>query len=309
MMAAPNLVKAGDLSEILADGVIKIAVPESFAPFGSVGASGEHEGYDVDVAKLIAEDLGVKLELVPVVSKQRIPFLETDRVDLVVSVMGANPTRAKSINFSSAYAPFYSGAFASSKLNISSPADLSGKTVGVTGGTLEDLELTKVAPSDAKITRFGDNAATLSAFTSGQIQVLVTGNTAAASLTEADPNLDLERKYIIKDSPCFIGVKKGNEDLLRWVNVFILHKKLGGNLNAISEKWLGQALPPLPSLQAVILFKGWYYLPPLLLCRVKSMPKKSKNVIVQMEKVNKWFDGFQALRDICLLYTSPSPRD
>ena len=125
---------------------------------------------------------------------------------------------------------------------------MSGKTVGVTGGTLEDLELTKVAPSDAKITRFGDNAATLSAFTSGQIQVLVTGNTAAASLTEADPNLDLERKYIIKDSPCFIGVKKGNEDLLRWVNVFILHKKLGGNLNAISEKWLGQALPPLPSL-------------------------------------------------------------
>ena len=65
--------KAGDLSEILADGVVKIAVPESFAPFGSVGATGatgEHEGYDVDVAKLIAEDLGVKLELVPVVSKQ-----------------------------------------------------------------------------------------------------------------------------------------------------------------------------------------------------------------------------------------------
>ena len=41
--------------------------------------------------------------------------------------------------------------------------------------------------------------------------MLVTGNTAAASLTESDPNLDLER-HIIKDSPCFIGVKKGNED-------------------------------------------------------------------------------------------------
>jgi len=46
---------------------VKIAVPESFPPFGSVGASGEHEGYDVDVAKLIAKDLGVELELVPVV--------------------------------------------------------------------------------------------------------------------------------------------------------------------------------------------------------------------------------------------------
>ena len=89
-----------DLSDILSSGKIKIAVPEAFATIGSVGATGEHEGYDVDVAKLIAKDLGVELELVPVVSKQRIPFLETDRVDLVISTMGANPTRAKSINFS-----------------------------------------------------------------------------------------------------------------------------------------------------------------------------------------------------------------
>ena len=48
-----------DLSDILSKGVVKIAVPESFAPFGSVGSSGTHEGYDVDVAKLIAKDLGV----------------------------------------------------------------------------------------------------------------------------------------------------------------------------------------------------------------------------------------------------------
>ena len=131
---------------------------------------------------------------------------------------------------------------------ISSYADLDGLTIGVTGGTLEDLELTKMAPKGAKITRFGDNAATLSAIKSKQVQVLVAGNTVAASVTEANPDFDLERKFIIKDSPCFIGVKKGNEDLLRWVNVFILHKKLGGDLNKISLKWLGQDLPPLPSL-------------------------------------------------------------
>ena len=77
-----------DLIDILKSGTVKIAVPEAFAPFGSVGKSGKHEGYDVDVAKLLAKDLGVKLELVPVVSKQRIPFLETNRVDLVISTMG-----------------------------------------------------------------------------------------------------------------------------------------------------------------------------------------------------------------------------
>jgi polar amino acid transport system substrate-binding protein len=236
-----------DLSEILSEGIIKVAVPESFAPFGSLGIEGEHVGYDVDVAKLIAENLGVELEIVPVVSKQRIPFLETDRVDLVVSSLGANPERAKSIWFSAAYAPFYSGIFAGEDTSITTAADLAELTVGVTGGNLEDLELSKVAPEGTNIIRFGDDAATLSAYTSGQVDVLVTGNTAAAQLTVDYPDVSIETKIILKESPAFIGVKKGNFDLLQWVNVFILHKRLGGELDAISEEWFGQPLPPLPT--------------------------------------------------------------
>ncbi|SEL13714.1 transporter substrate-binding domain-containing protein [Pacificibacter marinus] len=236
-----------DLADILSAGVIKIAVPESFAPFGSLGIEGEHVGYDVDVAKLMAENLGVDLEIVPVVSKQRIPFLETGRVDLIISSLGANPERAKSIWFSAAYAPFYSGVFASEDTMITSAADLSGMAVGVTGGNLEDLELSKIAPSDANIIRFGDDAATLAAYTSGQVDVLVTGNTAAAQLAVDSPDVSIDTKLILKESPAFIGIKKGDFDLLQWVNVFILHKKLGGELDAISEEWFGQPLPPLPT--------------------------------------------------------------
>ena len=88
----------------------------------------------------------------------------------------------------------------------------------------------------------------MAAFTSGQVDVLVTGNTVAAKLSKDKPDLKLKTKFIIKESPAFIGIKKGNFDLLQWVNVFILHKKLGGDLNKFSEKWLGQKLPPLPSL-------------------------------------------------------------
>lgn len=237
-----------DLADILSNGTIKIGVPENFPPFGALGSDGEYEGYDIDVANLVAADLGVEIELVPVTSKQRIPFLETDRVDLVISSMGANPERAKSIWFSSAYAPFFSGAFAASDKAISSAMDLAGMKVGLTGGTLEDLELTEKAPETAEIIRFGDNAATLAAYSSGQVDVLVTGNTVAAKLSADNPDMSLETKFIIKESPAFIGVKKGNFDLLQWVNVFILHKKLGGNLSELSEKWLGQALPPLPAL-------------------------------------------------------------
>lgn len=239
---------ADQLQEVLDAGVIKIAVPENFPPFGSVGKNLEHEGYDVDVATLIAENLGIKVEIVPVSSKQRIPFLSSGKVDLVISSMGANPERAKSIWFSSAYAPFFSGVFADESMEISSPADLSGKKVGITGGTLEDLELSKSAPEDAELIRFGDNAATITAYVAGQVDVLVTGNTVAAKVAEDNPDLGLKTKFIIKDSPAFIGVKSGEMNMLQWVNVFILHKTLGGELNELSEKWFGQSLPALPTL-------------------------------------------------------------
>jgi len=225
-----NISSADQLGDILSSGKITIAVPENFPPFGSVGKSLEHEGYDVDVANLIAEDLGVEVEILPVTSKQRIPFLTSGKADLVISSMGANPERAKSIWFSSAYAPFFSGAFAA--------ADMA----------LEDLELSKIVSDKAEIVRFGDNAATISAFVAGQVDVLVTGNTVAAKVSADNPDLNLKTKFIIKESPAFIGVKPGEMNMLQWVNVFILHKTLGGELNELSNKWLGQDLPTLPTL-------------------------------------------------------------
>lgn len=239
---------ADQLNDVLSKGTIKIGVPENFPPFGSVGKDFKHEGYDVDVAELIAKDLEVKLELVPITSKQRIPYLTSGKVDLVISSMGANPSRAKSIWFSHAYAPFFSAVFASEDLSISSPADLAGKKIAVTGGTIEDLELSKSLPEGAEMKRFGDNAATISAFVSKQVDVLVTGNTVAAKVGKDNPDLKLETKFIVRQSPAFIGVKAGEMNMLQWVNVFVLHKKLGGTLNELSEKWLGQKLPPLPSL-------------------------------------------------------------
>ncbi|CTQ67249.1 transporter substrate-binding domain-containing protein [Roseibium alexandrii] len=245
LLAAPA---SAELKDILAAGKIKIATPENFPPFGALGADGEYEGYDIDVAKMIAEDLGVELELVPVTSKQRIPFLETDRVDIVIATLGANPERAKSIWFSHAYAPFFSGAFAKPDVAVSSIADFAGKKIAVTGGTLEDLAITEDAPDGAEIIRFGDNAATIAAYVSGQADVIVTGNMVALGISNDNPDFNLEPKFIIANSPSFIGVKTGNMDLLQWVNVFVLHKKLNGKLNGLSVKWLKTPLPPLPAL-------------------------------------------------------------
>ena len=70
----------------------------------------------------------------------------------------------------------------------------------------------------------------------------------AAQMAADNSSLDISTKFIMKDSPCFIGIKKGNLDLLLWTNVFILHKTLGGDLNTLSEKWFGQSIPPLPTM-------------------------------------------------------------
>ncbi|TJW78458.1 MAG: transporter substrate-binding domain-containing protein, partial [Mesorhizobium sp.] len=72
-MASSPQARADALSDIAARGTVRIAVPQDFPPFGSVGADMTPQGYDVDVANLIGEKLGAKVEIVPVTSANRIP--------------------------------------------------------------------------------------------------------------------------------------------------------------------------------------------------------------------------------------------
>jgi polar amino acid transport system substrate-binding protein len=103
--------QADALDDVMKAKVLKVAVPQDFPPFGSVGPDMQPRGYDIDTAALIAKELGVKLELVPVSSANRLPYLQTKKVDLVISSLGKNPDREKAIDFTVAYAPFYSGVF------------------------------------------------------------------------------------------------------------------------------------------------------------------------------------------------------
>ena len=87
------------LESIKKTGVQAVAVPQDFPPFGSVGSDMQPVGYDIDTARLIAKSLGVKVKLVPVTSTNRIPYLTTGKVDLVISSLGKNAEREKAIDF------------------------------------------------------------------------------------------------------------------------------------------------------------------------------------------------------------------
>ena len=235
--------KADALADITARGTLRVAVPQDFPPFGSVAADMTPQGYDIDMAKLIADKLGVKVELVPVTSANRVPYLQTNKVDLVISSLGKNAEREKVIDFSEAYAPFFNGVFGPADVAISKAEDLKGKAIAVTRGAVEDLELTKVAPSDATIKRYEDNNGTISAFLSGQVEVVATGNVVAAAILARNPPKRPELKFLIKNSPCYIGLNKNEPALLEKVNATVAAAKADGSLNAIAAKWLGQDLP------------------------------------------------------------------
>ena len=234
---------ADALDDITTRGTLRVAVPQDFPPFGSVGIDMTPQGYDIDMASLIAEGLGVEVELVPVTSANRVPYLQTGRVDLIISSLGKNPEREALIAFSDAYAPFYNGVFAPQDVEIAAAEDLSGRTVGVTRGSVEDLALTDLAPSDAQIRRYEDNNGTISAFLSRQVESIATGNVVAATILERNPPRRPEPKFLIKNSPCYVGLAQNEPALLERVNAIIAQAKGDGTLNDISQRWLGADLP------------------------------------------------------------------
>ncbi|MDO9236353.1 MAG: transporter substrate-binding domain-containing protein, partial [Aquabacterium sp.] len=199
------------LDDVMKAKTIKIAIPTDFPPYGFVGTDLQPQGLDVDTAKLIASKLGVKVELVPVTSANRIPYLQTRKADLVISTLGKNAERLAVIDFTAAYSPFFQAVFAPKSLTVASFADLAGKTIGVTRGAIEDQELTKLAPATADVKRFEDNNATVSAFVSGQTQLIATGASVAGNMMARNPQLGAEYKLLLKDSPNFIGVAKGED--------------------------------------------------------------------------------------------------
>lgn len=245
VFVAPALAQNA-LDEILAKKVITIAIPTDYPPYGTVNTEMKPQGLDIDMANYIGTKLGVKVELVPVTSANRIPYLQTRKADLVISTLGKNPEREKVIDFASAYSPFFQAVFGPKTLAVKSPGDLTGKTVGVTRGAMEDQELGKIAPSGVDVKRFEDNNVTVAAYVSGQVQLIATGASVAGDMMAKNPQLGTEFKLLLKESPNYIGVARGEDKLKLKVNEIVAAAKKSGDLDKMSMKWLGRPAGDLP---------------------------------------------------------------
>ena len=237
---------ATTLDDIIKRGKVKIAVPIDVAPFGTVVKDGKVEGYDIDVSRMIAKDLGVELELVPTTSINRIPFLITKKVDMVVFIFGATPERAKSVSFTIPYAPFFTGIFGPTDVPVTSAEQTKGYRVGVPRGTTQDMTFTEIAPKECEIFRYEDDATTAAALLAKQVDMIGTGNLVASSLNEKNPG-KFDLKFVLRISPGHIGIRRNDYDLMQWLNTFIFYHRLKGDLNNLSQKWFKQPMPELPA--------------------------------------------------------------
>ena len=233
---------ADELDTVTTAKTLRVAVVEDYPPFGSVGSDMKPVGYDIELASLLAKSMGVKVELVVVNSANKIPYLLTKHADVLLNI-GKNAEREKVVDFSDPYAPYYIGVFGPADIKVTSVADLAGKSVATTRGSFEELILSKNAPQGTDVRRFEDNATTISAFMSGQTELIAMGNIVAAAILERNPERRPEQKLLLLNSPVRAAVVKGESRLLEKVNVAIAKAKEDGTLPAMSLHWLKQPLP------------------------------------------------------------------
>jgi polar amino acid transport system substrate-binding protein len=225
---------------------VRIGVPLDVPVYGFLDANQQPAGLDIDIANLIAKELGVELKLQQITGINRIPYLVTNKLDIVIAVMGATPSRAKSIMFSSPYSSLYIGIFGPAEFKAATAPELGDIKIGVPRGTTQDISISELHP-EGNIVRFEDDATTVAAFLSGQVDVFGTANIVARALADKNPDKDFTPVYKIRTSPAHMGVRHGEFNLLRWLDTFIFYSKMNGTLDRLHRKWMGEPMADLPS--------------------------------------------------------------
>ena len=238
---------AQGVDKIKKAGVVRIGVMGEQAPWGSIDASGQNIGYDVDVARLIGEEMGVKVEFVPNAVAARIPNLVTGKVDIQMAVMGMYPDRAKAVQFSKPYAGLQIILLASKKHKIEKIEDAKNLRIGVPRGAAQDKAITTLLGDIPNIRRFDDDSSTMQALVSGQVDAIGGNTTYKINLDKAAPGNDFEQKLVFNQQWQGICTLLGDAQLNTWLNKFIDKIIADGRLEAINKKWLGQSMPAFPA--------------------------------------------------------------
>lgn len=235
---------AQTVEEIKAKGELLVGVVVDFPPFGVMDVQTNTPiGYEPEVAKLMADRLGIPLKMVPVTGPNRIPYLLTGQIDLVIGSLAMTPARAEQVQFSNPYSAIEVVLYALDELEIDGPEDLVGVSVAVVRGNTQDVSLTAQAPEGTIIQRFDDDSSAVQALLSGQVQAIGAGTLVVAELGKTTAPGTYGTKFTLHRQVQGIAMRPGQDELKGWVNTFLADVIASGELGALYQKWVGVDLP------------------------------------------------------------------
>ncbi|TLU75811.1 cysteine ABC transporter substrate-binding protein [Mannheimia varigena] len=232
--------QAKDLAQIKQDGVIRVAVFGDKPPFGYVDANGKNQGFDVEIAKDIAQDLlgsPEKVEFVLTEAANRVEYLRSDKVDLVLANFTQTPQRAEVVDFASPYMNVALGVISPKGSPITDIAQLKGKTLLVNKGTTADAYFSKNHP-EITLLKFDQNTETFDALKDGRGVALAHDNALLWAWAKENPNFDVAIGSVGPQEFIAPAVQKGNQTLLGAVNKSVADFKANGKLKAAYQKTL-----------------------------------------------------------------------
>lgn len=243
-VASWGAAQADDLQRILSAGTIKVGVCLAAEPAGFRDGEGVPRGYDVDVANQLAAALGVNLELVEVTGATRMPQLLSGMIDVIACNITATTERAREIDFSFPYLRTGIKLLVQKGSGIRGFADIGTKRLIVGRGTTGETLGRQRAP-DAQLS-FVENPGDASLLMrQGQADAYVEDSLTVDYIAGAFPaQLEVLPETYSSDAICF-GIRKGNPDLLRWLDLFASTYVSSGKYEATYAKWWGEAPPVL----------------------------------------------------------------
>ena len=206
------------LDEIKESGTINIGVFSDKSPFGYVDENGEYAGYDVYFAEKIAEDLGVEVNYVSTEAANRIEYLQTGKVDIILANFTVTEERAQEVDFALPYMNVALGVVSPSDNVITSLDDIGADDqVIVISGTTAETYLEKNYP-DIKLQKYDAYAEAKTAFENGNAVAWANDNTEVIAFAIENEGFTVGIPSLGDADTIAPAVTKGNDSLLTWLN-------------------------------------------------------------------------------------------
>ena len=206
------------LDEIKADGTINIGVFSDKNPFGYVDENGEYQGYDIYFANRIGEDLGVDVNFVSTEAANRIEYLKTGKVDLILANFTVTPERAEEVDFALPYMNVALGVISPEDKVITSLDDWNpDDEMIVISGTTAEPYLTKNYP-DMKLQKYDTYANAKNALENGNGAAWTNDNTEVIAFALQNKGYTVGISSLGSLDTIAPAVSKGNTTLLDWLN-------------------------------------------------------------------------------------------